>query len=122
MTLIEAVSRIDDRKHNTYTQEDKIGWLSQLDGMVVTQLLETHEGEPIPFLPYSTDTDVETVLLVEAPFDDIYLRWLELQIDYANGEITRYNNASALFNAAWARYEEHFHRTHRPKGRGKDFH
>lgn len=118
MTLIEAISKIDNLKHNTFTHEDKVGWLSRLDGMVKTEILDTHEGgEGVWFLGYDTDSDVETVLLVPAPYDEMYLRWLEAQIDYANGEFGRYNNAMELFNTLYRGYSSFYNRTHMPKGR-----
>ena len=44
MKLIEAISKIDNLKHNTFTHEDKVGWLSRLDHMVCREILDTHEG------------------------------------------------------------------------------
>lgn len=118
MTLIEAISKIDNLKHNTFTHEDKVSWLSRLDGMVKAEILDTHEGGGGEwFFGYDTECDVETELLVPAPFDEIYLRWLEAQIDYANGEYSRYNNSMEMFNAAYQGYANYYRRTHMPKGK-----
>ena len=57
-----------------------------------------------------------TELLVSTPHDDIYIRWLEAQIDYANGEYGKYQNAMAMFNAAYSNYERYYNRNHMPKG------
>lgn len=121
MTLIEAISKIDNLKHNTYTHEDKVGWLSRLDGMVKTEILDTHEGGETAFQGYDTDSDVETVLLVPAPYDEVYLRWLEAQIDYAGGEYNRFNNSMDMFQAAYQSYSNFYNRTHMPKGQGFRF-
>lgn len=117
MTLIEAISKIDNLKHNTFTHEDKVAWLSRLDGMVKDEILDTHDGGSGWFPGYDMDSNVETELLVPAPYDEMYLRWLEAQIDYANGEYSKYNNSIAMFNAAYDRYANHYNRTHMPKGR-----
>lgn len=117
MTLIEAISKIDNLKHNTFTHEDKVGWLSRLDGMVKEEILDTHEGGGGEwFSGYDTDSDVETELLVGAPYDEMYLRWLEAQIDYANGEYGRYNNAMEMFQALYGGFRNFYNRTHMPKG------
>lgn len=121
MTLIEAISKIDNLKHNTYTHEDKVGWISALDGTIWQEILNTHEGEAAPFQGYDTDSDVETVLLVPEPYDEVYLRWLEAQIDYANGEYGRFNNSMEMFQAAYQSYSNFYNRTHMPKGRGIRF-
>ena len=122
MTLIEAISKIDNLKHNTYTHEDKTAWLSRLDGMVKAEILDTHAGSESDFRGYDTDSDVETELLVPAPYDEMYLRWLEAQIDYANGEYSRFNNAMDMFQAAYQSYRNYYNRTHMPKGVRIRFH
>lgn len=117
MTLIEAISKIDNLKHNTYTHEDKVGWLSRVDHMVKEEILDTHEGSGGEwFFGYDTQSDVETELLVPPPYDELYLRWLEAQIDYCNGEYDRYNNSMEMFNTAYQGYANSYNRTHMPKG------
>jgi hypothetical protein len=41
---MDAINRLDTLKFNTYTNADKIAWLSQLDGKVKLQIIDTHEG------------------------------------------------------------------------------
>ncbi|MBQ7873761.1 MAG: dockerin type I repeat-containing protein [Oscillospiraceae bacterium] len=55
-------------------------------------------------------------LFVGMPYDELYLRWLEAQIDYHNGEIERYNNSITAFNSAYSAFERYYNRTHLPKG------
>ena len=121
MKLIEAISKIDNLKHNTYSHADKVAWLSQLDNMVKLEILDTHEGGGTGFSGYDTGTDVETELLVPSPYDEIYLRWLEARIDYANAEYARYNNSMEMFNAAYQSYRNFYNRTHMHKGRRMKF-
>ena len=116
MKINEAIMQLDALKYNTYTQADKIDWLSRLDGMVKHLIIDTHEGaENISFDGYDENTDLETELLVQAPFDELYLRWMEAQVDYYNGEYDRYNNAIILFNTAYAAFENHYNRNHMPR-------
>lgn len=118
MTVAEAVERIDSLKHNTYSREDKVRWLSGVDATVKKLIIDTHEGgEDVAFAGYDDSTPASTVLLVPAPFDEMYLRWLEAQIDYYNAEYGRYNNAIAMFNTSFEAYQNHYNRTHMPKGR-----
>ena len=116
MKIREAIDRIDSLKHNTYSNIEKIEWLSRLDGMIKNQIIDTHEGgQDIIYRPY-TDTDMEKDLLISAPHDEMYIRWLETQIDYYNGEIGRYNNSKAMYQAAFDTYERFYNRTHMPIG------
>lgn len=117
MTIIEAVTGIDAIKTNTYTQEDKVRWLSKLDGTVKLEIIDTHEGgEDVSFGGYNSATPLNTELLVPAPHEDVYLLWLEAQIDYANGEYGKYNNSITMYNAAYASFANWYNRTHMPIG------
>ncbi len=117
MTILEAINRIDGLKHNTYTQNEKVAWLSRLDSMVKRLIIDTHEGgEDITYTGYNDSTPVNTELLVPAPFDEMYLRWLEAQIDYTNGEYDKYNNSILMYQTAYEGYANYYNRNHMPKG------
>lgn len=117
MKIIEAITRIDAVKPNTYLQSEKIAWLSTLDAMVKKNIIETHEGDEVEFTGYTEDTDLNTVLLIPEPYDEAYLRWMEAQIDYYNCEYDKYNNAVDSFNAVYEDYRNYYNRTHMPKGK-----
>ena len=111
MTIMDVIYRVDELKPNGYSQLDKIKWLTSLDGVIKSEIIDTHEGgEDIVFSGYTDDQDLTTVLLVPAPYDDIYLRWIEAQIDYANGEYGKYNNSLVAFNDAYTLYQKYYNR------------
>ena len=115
MKIIEAINRLDSLKFNTYTQSDKVEWLSRLDSMVKKHIIDTHEGsENVVFSGYDDSTDLKTELLVPTPHDEMYLRWLEAQIDYYNGEYDKYNNSAARYNELLQEYASHYTREHKP--------
>lgn len=115
MTLMDAIYRIDNLKPNSYSQEEKIKWLSALDGTIKAEIIDTHEGgEGVVFNGYDENTVLTTAMLVPHPYDEIYIRWLETQIDYANGEYGKYNNSISMYNTAYAAYERYYNRTHLP--------
>lgn len=116
MKIIEAIQKVDALKPNNYSQEDKVKWLSTLDGIIKTEIIDTHEGaDNVTFKGYDISS-LETELLVPAPYDDIYIKWLEAQINYNNSEIGKYNNSMAMYNSAYSTYERYYNRTHMPKG------
>jgi hypothetical protein len=117
MTIIEAINLIDSLKPNTYSIPDKVRWLSNLDWMIKTEIIDTHEGaEEKTFGGYTEETPFDTPLLVSAPHEDVYIKWLETQIDYVNGEYGRYNNSMTAFNSAYSTFSNYYNRTHMPKG------
>lgn len=115
MTIREAIDKIDTLKPNNYSEAEKILWLSNLDGIIKEEIIDTHEGgEDVVFNGYSEDTARDTELLVPAPYDDLYIKWLESQIDYANAEYGKYNNSSTAYNNAFSTYERYYNRHHMP--------
>jgi hypothetical protein len=117
MTIAEAIKRTDGLIHNTYSQEQKVQWLSHVDSTVKNHLIDTHEDPPKnAFEGYDPAAPLDTVLLVPEPYSDLYVRWLEAQIHYYNGEYGKYNQALAMYNAAFGAYVNHYNRTHMPKG------
>ena len=118
MKLIDAINGIDSIKPNTYSQQEKIRWISILDGNIKKEIIDTHEGaENITFNGYDNNTDISTELLVPAPYDDIYIRWLEMQIDYANADLVKYQNSMTLYNNAYSNFEKYYNRNNMPKGK-----
>lgn len=122
MTIAEVISKVDTLKPNTFATEYKIEWLSTLDARVKSKIIDTHEStHPFHFYGYDSLCDQETELLVPAPYDEMYLRWLEAMIDYHNSDDERYNNAITLFDNVYKDYKEHYTRTHMPISKGNRF-
>lgn len=115
MKVIEAINRIDELKPNTILQTEKIRWLSVLDGQIKKKIIDTHDGgENINFSEYN-DNSLETKLIVPFPYDELYIYYLESKIDYANGEMTRYNISATNYNACYSDFEAWYHNTHKTK-------
>lgn len=115
MTIIEAIDKTDASKPNTYEQVEKIRWLSNLEWTIKREIIDTHEGgEKIEFNGYTEDTPNETQLIVPAPYDELYIKWLEAQIDYANGEINKYNASIAMYNTYLTSFANYYNRNHMP--------
>lgn len=117
MTIMEALTRIDEIKPNTCSAKRKIAGLSVLDALVKTTVIDRHEGaEDVKFSLYDTSTPTDTVLLVPPPYDVIYLFYLEMCLNRINGEYERYNNSAKLYNAAFDDYAKYYRSLHRPLG------
>ena len=116
MTIHEAITRIDDRKPNGYSVPDKVRWLNNIDRAVKTEIIDTHAGyeDYADFAGYDADTDVTTELIAPAPYDEMYIYWLEAMIDYADGEYARYNNTAAMYAEAYKAFRNYYNSTHEP--------
>lgn len=118
MKIIEAINNIDAVKPNNYTQDEKVKWLCRLDWSIKREIVDTHEGgEAVVYVGYDDSTPLETELLAPPPYDEVYLKWLEAQIDYANGEYGKFNNSITMYNTAYTAFEKWYNRNHVPLGK-----
>lgn len=112
MTIAQALAQIDALSPNAFTAADKLRWLSEAEGLVVSEILRTHEGaHELTFTGYDETTDLQTPLLVPPPYDGLYRFYVEAQMDYVNGETARCNNARGEWNNAFAVYQAFYGNT-----------
>lgn len=117
MTILEVIHEIDAVKPNTFTQTEKIKWLSEIEGVIKSEIIDTREGgERVVFEGYGEETPLDTKLIVDAPYDSVYVHWLGARIDYALGEYGKYNNSRIAYNDALELFRNYYNRTHMPKG------
>jgi len=122
MTVKEAIALVDRLKPNKFSEADKLKWLSDIDGLIVRELVDSHEDSPLEdeFEGYGV-SDKNTELIAPYPYDILYRWYLESQIDLGNMEIAKYNNSKTLFNNAYLTYTDYYNRTHMPKRRVQGF-
>lgn len=121
MTIIEAINQVDGIKFNTYSQEDKVRWLSSLDAKITAVLEGAYPSPMAVSMPYDPNTDMERELLLESPWDEMYIRWMEAMIDYNNGETDSYNRSITLFNNLYQNYMDWYIRRNMPAQNGSGF-
>lgn len=90
MTASQVLQQVDTLLPNQYTQEQKLHWLHRAEGFAAT-----FTGGALP-----AEMTEDTVLSISAPYSDLYRHYVEAQIHYCNGEMSRYNNAAAMWNTA----------------------
>lgn len=118
MTIAEAIQTVDAQRNNVCTMADKVAWLSEIDGKIKHEIIDTHaDAESVPFDGYTVDTSMNTELIAEAPYDALYIPWLESCIDRVLNETTRYNNSITRFNDKYDDYARYYNRTHMPLGK-----
>ena len=90
MRIREAIEMIDRLMPNQYGEEEKVHWLGELDGIADREVFRAHEREEDmgEFTGYPPGVDLDTILMIPFPYEDIY-RWnLEMKICDANGKRT----------------------------------
>ena len=110
-TLRHMIRMADAIRPNAFSDAVKTAWLSGVEGRIQ---LEVFLLEPTEVVSYTWPEDADKQLLTEPPFDDVYLHWLEAQIDYADGEYDKAANSFAMFNNAMAEYTRFIARRYAP--------
>lgn len=122
MTIQQAIAKVDELKPNAYSQDVKISWLSRLEFRIFNEIIAKHEynedEEPIEFSGY-TEEDGEKELIAGQPYDEMYIHWLETQIDYNNMEFDNFNNSNSMFEAIFSRFRNAYNESHMSKGSRK---
>lgn len=96
MTLVNAIEDFDRSRANSVELVQKIRWISELDSKINEEYLLNRGGEELA--PYTLETSGEVELKAPESFTEIYALYLNMKLDYFNGEITRFNNSASLFN------------------------
>lgn len=114
MTINEVIEMVDRLKPNQYEYEQKVGWLSKLDGMVYKEIISTHEGNTLEGFDGYKDAQPDTELLIPFPYaEDVYNYFVQAQIDKENGETTKYNQDITMFNSSYKIFSDTYGREHR---------
>lgn len=137
MTPNKAIEIVDRLKPNSYSEEDKLRWIDELDGTVkklvfqwdekyIKDVEEQYKREEITeeaykeiidkTKQYAYPEDMDRELLIPAPFDNVYTLYLEANIDYHNKEFAHYNNTAMMFEAQFGEYKKAYIREHMVRG------
>ena len=121
MTIRQAIDEVCLYVANSMDEGWMIKQLSRCESALYITIIQVYKPETEPFEGFREDTPDETVLLVGEPHDVLYVRWLEAQIHYVNGDIDRYNNAITMFNAEVQAFRREYARTAAVSSRGQRF-
>lgn len=120
MTIQEAIARVDELMPNQYSTEQKIRWLSTLDGKIFHEVIMTHHSAAFEYYPFDGYDSDDAELLVKPPYaDDIYGYYLKSRIAAENNEIAKYNQFSEQFNQAYTDWVNFYNRMFQPIQRGR---
>lgn len=113
-TIREAIDRVDKLMPNQYTEEQKLLWLSEIDGMINNDVIQTHQAGAEALAAYTTE-DMDKQLLVGHPYGrQLYEHWLMAQICLENGEMAKYNQQITLYNGMYQNYSDWYNRSREP--------
>lgn len=95
MTILNAITQSDSLMPNPFSEEQKIIWLSEIEGTILKEIYHKKDSE---IITYEINTPPETELLCAAPYDGIYIQYLLCMYALYTDDIAAYNMHLILFN------------------------
>ena len=115
MKAMDIIDRVDLMEPNQYSPEQKLHWLSNLDGKLFNELVRPRDPERQAPLPYESGQEQ---LLIPQPYgEDIYYNYLQAMIAAENSETQRYNRRMTMFNSLLMEYANFLNRSQAPVSR-----
>ena len=115
MRAMDIIERVDLLEPNQYSPEQKLHWLSTLDGRVFREIMAARDRSAACPEPYQSGQEE---LLIGFPYgEDIYYYYLQAMIAAENSETQRYNKRMTMFNSALTDFENWYIRSHEPMSR-----
>ena len=136
MTAAEVIAQFNNENPNIQIDDSqKVEWHKKLESMVIENVISTHEhdledetnigisvsGSTLIVKPAGTladhidSFDMDTELLVPAPYDDMYVFYIDQRSKYGTKDTKLYNIASTQFNNIYLAYQQYFNRNYKPK-------
>ena len=113
MTVNEAIMAADELRPNSFDENVKTRWLSELDGKIS---LEIHKADKA--VKYECSADENTTLLVPEPHSSMYPLYLVAMIDFYNKDTESYENTLLMFNSEYDIFAKRYQRNNMPPDPG----
>ena len=108
MTLAEVIESFDSERTNNVSIITKKRWISQLDLKIWGEILKPRGDKE--FYGYGKEIPLDTKVKAPEEYAEIYNLYLNMKLDYMNGEIGRYNNSAMLFNRMYKEMHDFINR------------
>lgn len=112
---MDIIDRVDMMEPNQYSPEQKLHWLSTLDGKLYEEVFRPRHPEMEKPLPCQTGQ--EELLLGHPYGEDIYYNYLQAMIAAENSETQRYNRRMTMFNSLMQEFSNWYNRVSKPLSR-----
>ena len=84
MTVGELIETIIRMRGRQYGEDIMMGWLNEIEGQVIEEIVNRAEGYNVTFKPLSYDLDAAKELTIPTRFQDVYIHYMLSKIDYHN--------------------------------------
>ena len=111
---MEIIRLVDSYRPNSLEDELKLWWLVSLDGKIAVDLMRMDPVTVQEMLDCPYSEALEHSPLIDFPYQELYLHYLQAKICYVEGEYNDYQNAMESYNAAYNEFALWFLNNHDP--------
>lgn len=131
-TVASIIEQFNTERPNQVDDALKVLWLRKCERMIINEILISHQhdledentinlkvsGSKLiiqsagSFEEHIDTFDMDTMLLVPEPYDDLYIHYLDQRIAANQNDTKRYNVASTMYNNALLLYQQYCNRTY----------
>lgn len=104
MKVDKLIKLVQTLKPPAFDKEILLMWVSECEGMVLSEVHLVSVADIEPFALGADGSLPTAELTAPFPYDKLYTQYVLAQIDYANGEYTKYQNSMQMFNATYTEY------------------
>ncbi len=109
MTLSDVIENFDSERTNNVSIITKKRWISQLDLKIWGEILKPRGDKE--YVGYGREISLEAEVKAPDEYAEIYTLYMNMKLDYMNGEIGRSNNSAMLFNRMYKEMHDYINRT-----------
>lgn len=111
MIVRELIAAVDALKPNGYTVGQKTAWIEDMENEIWREVFLRSAADG----PASEGS--ERTLMLPDEWRRLYHMYLAAMIDFSNAEYTKYSNAMAAYNSAWAGFAAWYAERYTPADR-----
>ncbi len=109
MTLAEIIENFDSERANNVSIITKKRWISQLDLKIWGEILKPRGDKE--YIGYGKEIPLDATVKAPEEYAEIYTLYMNMKLDYMNGEIGRSNNSAMLFNRMYKEMHDYINRS-----------
>lgn len=114
MNVASIIEQYNTERPNQIDDVLKIGWLKKCEMTIADTIFRRHMGSPSEeeLDEHIDNFDMDTELLIDEPYDDLYIYFLDQRIAMNQNDMKRYNSSATLYNNAFLTYQQKYNREH----------
>jgi len=120
MNVVGMIDQYNLERPNQVEDSVKKDFLRKCEANLIENVIllydpQTGERTEEEWQEYLDTFDYETNLILDEPFDDLYIYYLDQRIALNNNDTKRYNAASRLFDNMLLAFKQKYNREHFPR-------